>query len=95
MPRVKKPGCSQKTATWPFADDAVDNLVDDGAFARTLRAIKQIAPAMQIAMALKGLAQGPESLDFIEDFAGQAVREVDEIIDLQIAMCESGPRHID
>src|SRR5438093_13455901 len=65
-------------------DDAMHDLMNDGAFAGALRAVEQVATPVQVAVALKLLAQRPEVLDLFEDLRRQAVREVDQVIDLEI-----------
>ena len=65
-------------------DDAVDDLVDDRTLARALRAVEQVAAAVQVAVALELVAQRPEVLDLLQDLRRQAVGEVDQVIDLEI-----------
>src|SRR5207237_8028627 len=70
------------------ADEAVDDLVNDRALARALRAVEQIAAAVQVAVGLELVAEVPERLDLLEDLRRQAVGEVDEVVDLEIASDE-------
>src|SRR5262249_1623009 len=51
----------------PRLDDAVHDLVNDGALAGSLRTIKQITTAMQVTVLGEELAEVPEMGDFVED----------------------------
>src|SRR5437660_8242376 len=48
------------------------------------RAVEQVAAAVQVAVALKFLAERPEVFDLVEDLRGQAVGEIDEVVYLQV-----------
>src|SRR5262249_49593945 len=69
-------------------DDAGDDLVDQRRLAAALLAVEQVAAAVQEAVPAKALAHRPESADFAEDARRQAVGEVDQVIDVQLASLE-------
>ena len=67
-------------------DDAMHDLMDDRAFARALRAVEEIAAAMQVAVLAEAFAERTRSSrSRSRILRGQAVGEIDEVVDLQIA----------
>jgi hypothetical protein len=74
----------------PLLDDAGDDLVDERRLAAALLAVEQVSAAVEEAVPAELLALAPELADLGDDAGGQAVGEVDEVIDVEGAGLELG-----